>query len=115
LRSIAERFGGTFKKYAVAENKSHVIRFVPNYNARQVFSCEEEMPAEYLITATNRNYGLSRLMTRSRLAYEFAVANHKQIPEAWTRDCTAGEKWPILCYLKRHENLVIRTPEATIV
>ena len=69
------------------------------------------MLADYLITATSHNYGLSTVMSR-RLAYEFAIANHKQMPEAWLRDCSAGGEW-LTGFLKRHENLAIRKPEAT--
>jgi len=70
------------KKYVTAESKDEV-KFVPKYHARRVFSDDEEiMLADYLIKATNHNYGLSPVMCR-RLAYEFAYANNKQLPDAW--------------------------------
>ena len=99
LQSVANQFDidrrtlrRYIKKYSAADCKDDV-RFVPKYNSRQIFSPEEEtMFANYLITATSHNYGLFPAMAR-RLAYEFATANQKEIPEAWNRDSTAGEAW----------------------
>lgn len=65
------------------------------YAREKIFSLEEEtMFANYLITATSHNYGLSPAMARI-LAYEFATANQREIPEAWNRDSTVGEEWLI--------------------
>lgn len=118
MKSVARAFDidrRTLRRYVtkyVAAERKDVVSFVPKYNARQVFSKEEEvMLADYLLTATSHNYGLSTVMSR-RLAYEFAFANHKQMPEAWLRDSSAGEEW-LIGFLKRHENLAIRKPEAT--
>ena len=65
------------------------------------------------MTATKHNYGHSTTMAR-RLAYEFAIANQKVLPESWLRDCSAGEEW-LIGFIKRHANLSIRTPEATSI
>jgi len=98
-------------KYKSAQNKDQV-RYVPKYNARQIFSEDQEaMLAEYLLTAAKHNYGHSATMAR-RLAYEFATQNDVNVPEAWLRDCSAGEEW-LVGFLKRHQSLSIRTPEAT--
>ena len=56
-------------KYFSGENKDEV-RFVPKYNARQVFSEEQElMMADYLMTAASHNCELSIAMSR-RFAYD---------------------------------------------
>jgi len=69
------------------------------------------MLAEYLLTAAKHNYEHSATMAR-RLAYEFATQNDVNVPEAWLKDCSAGEKW-LVGFLKRHQLLSIWTPEAT--
>jgi len=98
-------------KYKSAPNKDQV-RYAPKYNARQIFTEDQEtMLAEYLLTAAKHNYGHSATMAR-KLAYEFATTNSISIPEVWLRDCTAGEEW-LVGFLKQHQLLSIRTPEAT--
>jgi hypothetical protein len=37
------------------------------------------------------------------LPNEFTTAKHKEIPEAWNRDSTAGEGW-LLGFLNRHDH-----------
>ena len=86
--------------------------FVPKYNARQIFTKEQEvMLADYFVEAAKHNYGHSPCMAR-RLAYEFAYANSITIPDSWWRDCAAGEEW-LTGFMKRHETISIRVPEAT--
>lgn len=86
--------------------------FVPKYNARQIFTKEQEvMLADYFVEAVKHNYGHSPCMAR-RLAYEFAYANSITIPDSWWRDCAAGEEW-LTGFMKRHETISIRVPEAT--
>jgi len=49
-------------KYKSAQNKDQV-RYVPKYNARQIFSEDQEATlAEYLLTAAKHNYGHSATM-----------------------------------------------------
>ena len=99
------------QKYKAASNKEGVS-FVPKYNARQVFSAEQErLLAEYFITSARFNYGHSPVIAR-RLAYEFAMENGISMPETWLRDCSAGEEW-LTGFLKRHKDLSVRQPEAT--
>ena len=88
------------------------VLFVPRYNARQIFSAhQEQLLADYFITAAKYNYGHTPTIAR-RLAFEFAMKNNIQVPHAWLRDCSAGEEW-LIGFLKRHEELSIRQPEAT--
>lgn len=118
LKAVGEEFGidrrtlwRYIKKYINSDGGKE-IKFEPKYNARQIFNSEEEaMLADYFVTASKHNYGHSPTMAR-RMAYEFAVANKKDIPDAWVRDNTAGEEW-LTGFLKRHQELSIRTPEAT--
>ena len=69
------------------------------------------MLADYFVEAAKHNYGRSPCMAR-RLAYEFANANSITIPDSWWRDCAAGEEW-LTGFMKRHETISIRVPEAT--
>lgn len=99
------------QKYKAAGDKGD-IRFVPKYNARQVFTEEQErLLAEYFITAARYNYGHSPIVAR-RLAFEFATRNNIPVPENWLRDSSAGEEW-LVGLLKRRQDLSIRQPEAT--
>ena len=98
-------------KYGKADDKEG-MRFMPKYNARQVFTAEQEhLLAEYFITSARFNYGHSPVTAR-RLAYEFAMENGIDMPYIWVRDCSAGEEW-LTGFLKRHRDLSVRQPEAT--
>ncbi|KAL3275137.1 hypothetical protein HHI36_019906, partial [Cryptolaemus montrouzieri] len=68
-----------------------VPKMGPNYNVRQIFSPnEEEMLAGYLIKCARLHHGLPP-MAVSKLAHEFALANHKAIPQTLTHKKTAGK------------------------
>lgn len=87
-------------------------KLVPNYGIRRVFTDEEEsLLVNYFKQASQLHHGLPPRMAR-KLAYEFAEANHKKIPENWRRDQCAGEDFFAL-FLKRHKDISLRTPEAT--
>nr|CAI5843850.1 unnamed protein product [Callosobruchus analis] len=47
-----------------------------------------------------------------QLAFEFAKANSKKIPESWTSNNTAGKDW-FRGFLSRNSEISLRTPEAT--
>ena len=99
------------KKLKTAEDVSS-ITFSPNYKVRQVFSAEEEvMLVDYCLTASKLHHGLSPKQLRL-LAYDFAMANNKEMPESWILNQTAGSDW-LGGFLKRHQMLAIRTLEAT--
>ncbi|KAF2899678.1 hypothetical protein ILUMI_06496 [Ignelater luminosus] len=46
------------------------------------------------------------------LAYQYAVANNKLIPESWRENQCAGIEW-IYLFRQRHNSISLRTPEAT--
>lgn len=82
------------------------------YNHSQVFNeIDEASLADYLVQASKLHYGLSTTMTR-KLAYQFAVANHRRMPKSWSDNETAGTDW--LCgFMSRNLQLSLRSPEAT--
>jgi len=88
------------------------IKFCPNYSVRRVFTDEEELLlANYITNASKLHYGLSPKSARL-LAFEFAEANHKDVPSSWILNQTAGEDW-FSGFMKRHCSLSLRAPEAT--
>lgn len=89
-----------------------IPRMTPNYSIRQVFTkTEEELLTAYLLKCARLHHGLPPIAAR-KLAYEFAKANNKAIPEPWNRNNCAGRDW-FTNFLKRNKNLSLRTPEAT--
>ena len=48
------------------------------------------------------------------LAYKYAKANNLSIPEPWNTTKEAGIDW-MKCFLKRHHDIALRTPEATSI
>jgi hypothetical protein len=83
------------------------VRFTPHYNVRQIFSeTDENMLAEYLLTASKLNHGLSPKETRM-LAFEFATDNNRAIPKSWIINQKAGVDW-LTGFMKRRNELSIR-------
>lgn len=84
------------------------VKFISN----QIFTKEEEEKiSEYLTTSSKLNYGLSKMQTR-QMAYDYACALKKNIPENWIKNKIASKDW-MRGFLKRQPQLSIRTPEAT--
>lgn len=84
----------------------------PNYATRQIFDeNEESLLANYLIKCAQLHHGLTPKAAR-KLAFEFAKANNKRMPQSWEENKLAGEDWFTL-FLKRNQDVAIRTPEAT--
>jgi len=115
VNTAAKQFGVnrmTLKRHVKLRRDNPETSFVAKYAHRQVFSGDDEkMLAEYLLLASKMHYGLSTKQTR-RLAYNFAIANSKNVPQSWKTNECAGEDW--LCSLmKRRPELSLRTPEAT--
>ncbi|KAJ8951915.1 hypothetical protein NQ314_007634 [Rhamnusium bicolor] len=82
----------------------------PNYANRQVFSEDDEiMLAEYIITCSKMAYGLTTEGVK-KLAYQFAAANNRKVPDSWKANKTAGSEW-LRSFRKRRGNLSIRQPE----
>ncbi|KAK5640971.1 hypothetical protein RI129_009518 [Pyrocoelia pectoralis] len=84
----------------------------PNYATRQIFDrYEESLLANYLIKCAQLHHGLTPKAVR-KLAFEFAKANKKRMPQSWEANKSAGQDWLTLL-LKRNQGIAIRTPEAT--
>jgi len=64
----------------------------------------------YLTTAANISFGLYRRDVRV-LAYKCASAFKVKMPQSWETNRCARPDW-FSAFLKRHNSLSIRTPEA---
>jgi len=84
----------------------------PNFVTKQIFSTDEEVAlADFLVRASKLHYGLSTKATR-KLAYDYASANSKRVPDSWKENRCAGKDW-LRDFIRRSGNLSLRTPEAT--
>lgn len=120
-----EKLRQTAIKYGIS--KSSLSRYVLNrdslpgadgrsnyqskHSSNQIFTTQEEqLLVEYVLTLSRMHYGLSKTMTRE-LAYQFAIANKKKIPQNWDSNKLAGLDW-LRGFLHRHTELSVRKPEA---
>lgn len=88
------------------------FNFSREHGFKCVFTTEEEtLLKQYLIEAAQMCYGLTLKSTRE-LAYRFAIANGKNVPQSWEKNKMAGVEWAH-CFRKRNPDLALRTPEAT--
>lgn len=83
------------------------------YNTKQVFTEQEEnCLVIYLEKIAKMQYGMTKKGVR-KLAYRYAVANKKNIPNNWHDEKAAGVEW-LRHFLKRHSRtLSLRVPEKT--
>lgn len=116
LRKVAEKYGipkSSLSRYSKQDDSKfdHIEKFGSPFAHSQIFSMEEErLLAAYIIRASKLNYGLSKVEAR-KLAFNFATANNKRIPQSWSQKQIAGEDW-IKGFFRRNKNLSIRKPEA---
>lgn len=102
----------TLARYVKARNLPDTSTFGSVHTSKQIFTkAEEDHLATYLIKASHMHYGLDLKQTKE-LAYQFAIANKKTVPETWETNKTAGKFW-LLGFFHRHPNLSLRKPEAT--
>jgi len=88
------------------------VSFCPNYVVCRVFTDEQKsLIADYLLQAAKLHHGLSSWAAR-QLAFDFSTANRIDTPSNWQFHQCASEDW-LLCFMKRHPPLSLRTPEAT--
>ncbi|KAG5870821.1 hypothetical protein JTB14_023984 [Gonioctena quinquepunctata] len=88
------------------------FEYTASNNTKQVFTNEEEHCLQQnLITAAHLHYGLTKRDVR-HLAYQYAFANKKNIPDTWNRDKCASKEW-LRHFPARHPQLSLRKPEAT--
>ena len=77
-----------------------------------VFEPEQEtLLVQYLLKASKLYYGLCPKEVRG-LAYEYASRLNLNMPRTWVENECAGKDW-MNFFLHRHENISLRTPEAT--
>lgn len=109
-KSALQRHLKIFSRLGDEEQAAH--NFEQQHGFQRIFNTQEEkLLEEYLLDASNMCYGLTERDVRI-LAFNFAVANHKNIPPSWDRNKSAGKEW-MFCFRKRHPKIALRTPEAT--
>lgn len=72
---------------------------------------EERALEEYMLHSSDIYFGLSPNEARS-LAYSFGRELKKVMPQSWHDNRKAGRDW-FFAYMKRHQKLSMRLPEAT--
>ncbi|KAF2882073.1 hypothetical protein ILUMI_24076, partial [Ignelater luminosus] len=115
LRKTAVKYNinrTTLRQYTKNEAKLQAFGDKGRYKASQIFTiAEERLLVEYLLTCSKMNYGLTRAQAM-KLAFEYASANNKRIPDSWTKNRSAGKDW-FRGFLCRNPDISLRTPEAT--
>lgn len=106
----------TLGRYTKATNIEDImngrITLKESKKYKRVFDIKEEkILMEYIVRSSEIYYGLTPYEIK-KLAYNFAIANVKDIPASWEKKKQAGVDW-FAGYLKRHPTLSIRKPEAT--
>ena len=122
IRSAAVEFGVNYRTLARYCQKVSVedltgTHTVPLFSVgyqrnRLVFTDHQEMLlVEYLVKASDIYFGLSPKAAR-KLSYQYACKLQRSMPASWTENEQAGADW-FSCFIKRHQTLSIRKPEAT--
>ncbi|KAF2902796.1 hypothetical protein ILUMI_03390 [Ignelater luminosus] len=115
LRNTAVKYNinrTTLRQYTKNEAKLQAFDDKGRYKASQIFTiAEERLLVEYLLTCSKMKYGLTRAQAM-KLAFEYASANNKRIPDSWTKNRSAGKDW-FRGFLCRNPDISLRTPEAT--
>ncbi|CAG5025168.1 unnamed protein product [Parnassius apollo] len=81
------------------------------YKSSQIFDNREKQLVKYLLIYSKIHYGLTRKQSM-QLAFDYALANNKKIPQSWTNNDSAGKDW-FRGFLARNPEISLRTPEAT--
>lgn len=123
IRDAAARYGVNFmtlhryikRKSAVTNiNTDTNKRLVGYAKHRKIFNdAEEKELAEYTEHSAKIYYGLTTSDLR-KLAFQFAMANNISVPDNWKEKDIASKDW-LFGFLKRHQALSVRTPEATSI
>ena len=86
----------------------------PNYGHSRIFTDAQEAEMEiYLLDCSARFHGLTAMSFRM-LVYALAKENKLKFPTKWNENNIAGKEW-FMGFMKRHQILSIRTPEATSI
>lgn len=121
IRVAAEMYNISKSKLArhigdAKKNGEHSGLFVipPRKIPNQVFTSQQESDLEtYLIKASELLLGLTTSDIR-KLAYEFGKHLCLKLPSKWEAEREAGKEW-LYGFMKRHNKLSFRAPEATSV
>jgi transposase len=117
IRKVANETGidkSTLCRYVKKAKTERAITSVGYYGNRKIFYDHEEAElCKYLKSSARMYFGLTPVEVR-KLAFEIAHKNNKSIPHTWLEKSMAGEEW-LRSFLKRHNDLTIRTPEATSI
>jgi len=117
IRNASKHYGipkSTLWRYLRNDNipSETLSNFSSVHVSRQIFTiAEENMLVEYLIHAAHIHYGLTKKQVKT-LAYQFAKANKKNIPNTWSQHELASEDW-YKGFVHRNSGLSLRKPEAT--
>ena len=89
-----------------------VVDFQKSKAHRSVFTKDQELRLkDYILTASRQHHELTKMQVR-QLAWEYAKRNNCVYPSGWDdNECARGD-W-ISGFLKRHQSLSCRKPEAT--
>ncbi|GFN80399.1 tigger transposable element-derived protein 6-like protein [Plakobranchus ocellatus] len=113
LRASAKEYGiprGTLRSNVKKAGQG--VPLGPNYQHARVFSEEQETElAHYAVKCAKIFYGLTTKSLR-KLAFDLAKANNIKYPAKWEDEKMAGKEW-YLGFMRRHQTLSIRQPEAT--
>ena len=102
----------TLNNNLVKAKKDSTAKLEPNYKHSHIFNQEQETSiANYLEKCSGMFHGLTTKNVRT-LAYEMAFLNRIEMPATWTEKQIAAREW-LFGFLRRHETLAIRQPEAT--
>lgn len=98
------------KKHKEAENVEFIYQ--PHNDVKRVFTDqEEEQLVNYCLKASKFHYGISK-EEFLKLAYGYGIVLNKAYPQAWNETKMAGKTF-YQYFIKRHQNLSLRKPEAT--
>lgn len=100
----------TFKRSGLPSSD---YNYTVSFNTKQVFTQQEEtLLVSYIEKMAKMQYGLTKKGVR-KLAYRYAMANKKTVPNNWHDEKLAGVEW-LRNFLKRYSNILsLRIPEKT--
>ena len=120
IRAVAEKHGVSrsalhrhYQKYSkLSDDEKANYSGAQKFGFATIFTPEEEASlSQYLLQASRMCYGLTSRDTRT-LAYNYAVANNKTVPDSWIDSKEAGIDW-LAGFRARNPELSLRKPEAT--
>lgn len=120
IRSVAKKWNiskSTLHNYLKKQHNlvtgiNEITVLPPNYSVHKIFTnAEEKQLFDYLAKAAVLHFGLTKIRTR-KLAFNYATALGKKIPDSWQVKQIAGREW-LVQFRRRWQALSLRKPEAT--